>query len=252
MNHITAEPLLDPFMDSALDAETRWAVAAHLAACPTCQATLTHRAQVRRLVRQRASQVHAPPDLARRIRLALPVAEPAPRWVWPRPLVALSMGLVALAFVLVALVANRPVAPSPDLAAQLAAQHTLFAHDDDLLEVSGDGAVEWLQARVAFPVVAPDVPGYEFQGGRLAALEGQRAVQLIYEQEATKRYVTLLLFDPLGPLARLRRPNAPPLVEQRGQAAVLAWSGQNTRVALVSEMSVADLQRLAAQIFPPP
>ena len=68
MNHLTAWPLLDHFLDGTLEAETRWAVAAHLAECVTCQAYLAKQARMHTLVRDRLSRLTIPEGPAGRIR----------------------------------------------------------------------------------------------------------------------------------------------------------------------------------------
>ena len=179
-------------------------------------------------------------------------------------------GLAMLAMLVLAvgggwLAASWTGAPAADLGYELATQHALFAQDDQLLEVRGGAAAiqAWFGKRVPFPVTMPDVPGYKLEGGRLVAIGGQRAAQLVYEQEDTQRYVSLIHFRgtssihfqgstivPFG----LNEPGRF-ATGRHGDLAFVAWSaaaGGAVRSALVARLPVADLAALARQLRPPP
>lgn len=253
MKHPTAWPLLDRFLDGVLDSETRWAVAAHLAECPTCQAYLAEQARMRAFVRGRLSRVTAPEGLAGRIQTRLREGKPRQAMFhWPRlwqiPLVATSLALLLLLVLGWWLLFPSP--PSSDLMAELATPHLLFAQDDNLLEIAGTQMAiqSWFQDKVSFPVMIPDLPEYTLQGGRLVAVNRRRAVQLIYENERVKQYLSLLYFEsPLLQQSSLK-PASSFKVGQYGNITIVSWSDGQTSMALVANRSADHLLRLAEQM----
>jgi anti-sigma factor RsiW len=256
LNHDEAWPLLDPYLDGALDSEPRWAVAAHVAECPLCAADVAERARLRTAVRARLRDLPTPPGLTERIRANLAHAAPASPTAAtsrPRRLALLVPAVAALALVAAGVwwVARATVDrhdPALDLAGELAATHAVFAHDDTLLEITGDGAVisSWFADRVAFQVTAPDLPGYELQGARLVTVDGRPATQVVYEDEAARRYVSIITFEvPAGDLAGLERSETF-VSGTRGEVAVAIWSDGDLRHALVADTTQAEALRLAA------
>lgn len=254
MKHPTAWPLLDHFLDGALDNETRWAVAAHLAECMTCQAYLAEQARMRALVRHQLSRVTVPEGLTGRIHTTIQETKKPRQFLFPWPKLW-QMPLVAASLAVLLLLALGwwflfPPARTSDLLADLATSHNLFAQDDSLLEVSGtQAAIQfWFHDKVSFPVMIPNLPEYTLLGARLATVNGQRAAQLIYENERMKQYISLLYFEaPLIEQPSLK-PADPFKVLQYGDTAIVAWSGEQTSMALVANQPAADLLRLAEQI----
>ncbi len=253
MNHATAWTLLDRFLDCALDAETRWTVAAHLGECNDCQAYLAEQAQMRTLVRNRLAPVTAPRRLAGRIHTAIRDAGPAqaePRRFDPGRLSLLVAALAVLLVMVLPTWLATSSAPRLSLAAELATPHLLFAQDDTLLEVTGnpESIQAWFSSKVPFLVATPTLPGFELQGGRLISVAGRRAAQVIYERESAVQYVSLVYYDaPPGDAAGLK-PSGPFGVGQYARANVVTWVGSHSRVALVGELSAVDLLRLAGQV----
>jgi anti-sigma factor RsiW len=254
MNHLTAWPLLDHFLDGTLESESRWAVAAHMAECATCQAYLAEQAHMRAFVRNQLSRVAIPEGLANRIQTTIREAKTGQtlfRWsrLWRIPMVAASLaGLVLLA---VGWYFLPPPTPGPGLEAELAISHLLFAQDETLLEISGTQAEiqAWSQDKVSFLVMTPDLPHYTFLGGRIVAMNGQRAVQLVYENEPVSQYLSLLYFEaPLSKQRNLKPAGGPFRVGQYGETTVVTWPGEQALMALVANKPVAELLRLAEQI----
>jgi anti-sigma factor RsiW len=208
---------------------------------------------MRAFIRNRLSRVAVPKGLAGRIQATLREAEPRQalfRWprLWQISLVATSVAvllLVALGWWFLS-----PSTPGPDLLAELATAHLIFGQDDTLLEVSGTQAAmqTWFQDQVSFPVTIPDLPGYTRLGGRIVVVNGQRAIQLIYENEPVEQYVSLLYFEaPLIEQSSLKSAG-PFKVGQSGDTAIVAWSSEQIAAALVAEQPAAKLLQLAEQI----
>jgi anti-sigma factor RsiW len=280
MNHETASALLDRLLDCTLQADERDAVAIHLASCADCQAQLATVARLRTVVRVRLAAVAMPPlDLAGSVRASLEAREPAiahapaatpaaprsgpttersRRWAGlPRLNYGLAgaIGVAVLVFAMGGWMLRTalPATPGADIAGDYATQHLLFARDDQLLEVQGDATAvaRWFRDRLPFPVVAPTMPGYELQGGRLVAIDGQRAAQVVYENEATKRYVSLILAPSTTRAPQGLRSSGSYRVGRRGDVAVVTWPASGIRMALVAPLSESELVGLAKQLTSP-
>lgn len=82
MDHTRAEALLSPYLDSQVTGAARADIEAHLASCPTCQATLeAYQAIDRRVsrLRGRGPSIPVAPDVMRILRGGKPVAASRPR-----------------------------------------------------------------------------------------------------------------------------------------------------------------------------
>jgi anti-sigma factor RsiW len=255
MNHAAAWPLLDQYLDCALDAEQRWAMTMHVSHCPSCQHYLREQARLRMVVRDRLGSVAAPSGLADRIHAALAAAAPAspppsrrlaafarPQWLAVALLIVVALAIFGW------WVVRSASAPSP-LAEDLALQHSLFGEDDDAVEVAGAPAVisAWFTEKLPFAVPAPTLPGYVLQGGRLAAANGQRAAHLIYERDRGEEYVSLFYFEPSpdqGPTEGLQAIS----VGGPEDLHVLIWSRGVVEIALVSQLPESHLRELAATL----
>src|SRR5262245_5353587 len=160
MNHLATWPLLDHFLDGTLERESRWAVAAHLAECATCQAYLAEQARMRTFVHNRLNRMTVPEGLAGRIGATIRETQPRQtlfRWprLWPLSLAAAT--LAALLLLVLGWWFLSPPTPGPNLGAELALAHHLFAQDETLLEVTGTQAEiqGWFQDKVPFLVMTP-------------------------------------------------------------------------------------------------
>ena len=78
MSHRDAWARLDAFLDGALAAEERWAVAAHLDECAICRAHVATQARLRGVVRERLVAPEPAPGFETRIAAALAAEAAAP------------------------------------------------------------------------------------------------------------------------------------------------------------------------------
>jgi anti-sigma factor RsiW len=206
LNHDDAWSLLDSYLDDVLDEQQRWAVATHLGECDRCNSYLANGVRVRAMIRTRLQDVPLPPNLTNRIREQIvgPNAESVHATsAFPRRHSVLMLAAASIALMVVVVwVALRVMDTGPEaapsvLARELAATHAIFAHDDSLLDVSGDQSaiVSWFADRVSFQIATPTIPGYELKGARLVTVDGRPAAQVVYEDEPTRRYVSLLTFE---------------------------------------------------------
>jgi anti-sigma factor RsiW len=249
MEHIAAWPLLDQYLDCALDAEARLAVTEHLTACPACRTYLRSETRRRRTVRDRLNAITVPPDLAARIQRALraepqPAVGPQRRFGLSRSLtVAVLAGIGVLLVLFAGLQVLRPSRPDPQVLPELATQHTLFGRDEDALAVTGSSAIvaAWLQERVPFSVHAPELPGYQLKGGRLAVANSQRAAQLLYRRDGADDYVSCFIFAPPAG----DRPSSGFTRGQSGGVSVVMWPKGSAEVAVVADLPPDELLEVA-------
>lgn len=249
MNHRDAWELLDAYLDGALPAAERWGIAAHLEACADCRRYLAEQARIRGAVREELMAVETPPGLADRLRaqLAAEAAAPTrPRLVWDGSTalrVAATLGPALAAVWLFMLVSTGAGLPQSTLASELVGTHALFAHDETLLDVTGDAQhVEaWFHEKAGLTVSVPELDGFEFVGGRLITLDGKPVAQLVYEKQPGDIYLSLLRFrDGEQPPARM--------AGQTGQISTVLWPVDGEQAALVGALPEAELDRLAGTL----
>jgi anti-sigma factor RsiW len=258
VNHDQAWQLLDLYLDEELDAEQRWAVAEHTAECARCGDYVGEQNRVRRAVRSQLSEVSMPPELVERIRANIERADqmhrrqevrrPIPRALL-FPAIAM-MALVVVAVWWIARATDDQPGPKLDLVGELAVTHATFAHDDTLLEVTGEPGMiaVWFTGRVPFPVTVPEVPGYELEGARLVIIGGRAAAQIVYEDEEARQYVSPISFEaPTRALAGLTGSGSFASGMKDG-IAVVVWSEGDLRHALAVESSSTEALGLAKTV----
>jgi anti-sigma factor RsiW len=253
MTHHDVWAQLDEFLDGALAADARWTVAAHLDECAACRKHVATQARLRGLVRERLTAVDPPPGLSGRLSSALAAEAVAPRADALRPRSPFPIRLVALlgptlaALWLVVALAVPAARASADLTRELVTTHTLFAHDESLLDVAGDAATvtTWFRDTAGLQVSAPELANYTLVGGRLITLTGRPVAQLVYEGKPDEAYLSLLQFTAKGtdpnPMG-LRNGFA---LSREGPMSVVTWIAGEDRVALIAAVPVDELRRLA-------
>jgi anti-sigma factor RsiW len=256
MTHGDAWVLLDEFLDGALAADARWAVAAHLEECAVCRTQVATQARLRGMVRERLAAVEPPPGLRGRLSsaLAAEVVAPradalGPRSTFPIRLVAFLGPALAALWLVVAL-AVPAARSSADLTRELVATHSLFAHDESLLDIAGDPATvtTWFRDTMGLQVSAPELDNYTLVGGRLITLKGRPVAQLVYERKPEEVYLSLMQFtdngtdpNPLGLHNGLA-------LSQEGPMSLVTWSAGEERVVLIAAVPVDELRRLAEDL----
>jgi len=210
-------------------------------------------ARLRGLVRERLTAVEPPPGLRGRLSSALAAEAVAPGADAPRPWSPFPIRWVALlgpalaALWLVIAVAVPAARASADLTRELVTTHTLFAHDESLLDIAGDAATvtTWFRDTAGLQVSAPELENYTLVGGRLITLKGRSVAQLVYEGKSDGAYLSLLQFTDNGPVLNplgLRNGFA---LSQEGPMSLVTWTAGEDRVALIAAVPVDELRRLA-------
>jgi anti-sigma factor RsiW len=260
MTHHDVWERLDEFLDGALPADARWAVAAHLDECTVCRTQVATQARLRSLVRERLTAIEPAPGLTTRLTSALateavPLTADASRPWSPMPLrwVALVGPLLAALLLVIAFAVPAAKADA-DLTRELVATHALFAHDESLLDVAGDAAAvtTWFRATAGFQITAPQLDGYTLVGGRLIALDGRPVAQLVYEGRPDDDYLSLLRFPHDGLFAGLiplqLHVNDGVALHQVGSMSLATWVSGGERVALIGSAPLTELRRLAGDL----
>jgi anti-sigma factor RsiW len=157
------------------------------------------------------------------------------------------LGPALAALWLVIAVAVPAARASADLRRELVTTHTLFAHDESLLDIAGDAATvtTWFRDTAGLQVSAPELENYTLVGGRLITLKGRPVAQLVYEGKPDGAYLSLLQFTDNGPVLNplgLRNGFA---LSQEGPMSLVTWTAGEDRVALIAAVPVDELRRLA-------
>jgi anti-sigma factor RsiW len=258
MIHHDAWKLLDQFLDGALAADARWAVAAHLEECAVCRTQVAAQARLRGLVRERLTAVEPPQGLTTRLAAALATAAMSPTADTLPPRSPLPLRWVALvgpalaALWLVIAFAIPAARADADLTRELIATHALFAHDESLLDVAGDAATvtAWFRETTGVQISAPQLAGYTLVGGRLIAWDGRPVAQLVYEGRPDDTYLSLLRFQRDGLYAGLipLPVNDEVALNQAGAMSLATWVSGEERVALIGTVPSDELRRLAGDL----
>src|SRR5829696_4651640 len=255
MTHQDVWAQLDQFLDGVLAANARWPVVAHLDECAVCRKHLASQARLRGIVRDHLIALEPPPDLSARLSSVVAAEAMAPK-VAHRPWTPVSTRLVVLlgpalaALWLLVALAVPESRSGADLTNELIATHTLFAHDESLLDVKGDAptVTAWFRDAVGLPVSAPELDHYTLVGGRLIALDGRPVAQLVYEGNPDGAYLSLLRFKHTGT-------NLGPIelsdgfaLGQDGTTSSVIWGAGENRVAMIGVQPAAELRRLAGEL----
>ena len=256
MTHHDVWGQLDEFLDGALAADARWIVAAHLDECAVCRKHVATQARLRGFVREHLTALEPPPDLSARLSSVIAAEALVSEAVASRPRLPVPIRLVALlgpalaALWLVVALAVPAARSNADLTRELVAAHTLFAHDESLLDIAGDPATvtTWFRDAAGLQVSAPEFDHYTLVGGRLITLQGSPVAQLVYERKPDEVYLSLLQFthngtdpNPLG----LRNGFA---LSQEGAMSLVTWSAGEDRVTLIAAVPGDELRRLAEDL----
>ena len=190
-------PLISPYLDHELDPARSAEVESHLHACDGCASVLKELEALRAAISGASLPFASPPDLERRVRLALRREAGAGsfswlrRWRWPVITPPMGFAAAALAAVLLLLTWGNSSRWSPDLGSgplltELVAGHVRSLMVDHLVDVASSDqhtVKPWFNGKVDFapPVADFTADGFPLLGGRLDYIAGRPAAALVYQ-----------------------------------------------------------------------
>lgn len=256
MNHHEAWGQLEGLLDGSLPARERWGVVAHLAECQPCRDELAAQARFRGVVRDQVAAVEPPPGLTNRLRTSLAAEtalNPQRRFSWQPVMARAAVLLVPLLLGIVLLMQVLLPARTMEAATQgdLGSAHALFARDDSLFDVTGNGAAvqRWFHEEAGLQVNTPAIPGFTVVGGRLITVAGKAVGQVIYEDASKEMYLSYVrvpthgvpgLIDPFG-----RELNA----STSGTITTVSWPDGADQVAMIAAMPPEKLTALCESLL---
>jgi anti-sigma factor RsiW len=259
MNHDEVWSKLEAYLDGALPAEERWAVAAHIGDCPECRRQLAHLARMREIVRGHLTAVETPPGLEDRLRASLaavPDSNVRHQVVpWTPPVALRLVAVVALVMAGVWLLTRAlapQAAPPASLRSEMTLAHALFAQDLSKLDVVGGPAVvaSWFHDEAGFNVTIPEFPGFSLSGARLIVLDGQAVAQLVYQRDTDRAYLSMVRFRDRGVDLSGTETVDGYTVSQQGETSLITWLRGDDRIVLVGELTGAEIRHLADDLAP--
>lgn len=255
MNHHEAWNHLEGLLDGSLTARQRWSVGEHLSDCQPCRDELASQARFRGEVRDQVAAVEPPPGLTNRLRAtlaaeappALPAPQPRASWrpTLARAAVLLAPLLLSMVLLLQVLLPARTMFAATQ--GDLGSAHALFARDDSLFDVAGDGAAvqSWFREHVGLQVVAPAIPGYGVAGGRLITVGGKPVAQVVYEDPSGDEYLSYLRVPTQGVPGLLDPFGRGMSVSTSGTITTVSWPEGAEQVAIVADLPQDALRKLA-------
>ena len=242
--------LLDAHVDGELDAVRDLELAAHLRTCADC-ARLAENARARRVaLRDSLPRFTASPQLAAKIRAALPPAAPPATATPARPSPAKIIfpvwqlaGLAAsLAFAVFAGFAwGNARAHANLLIDDAIADHVRSLQADHLTDVASTDqhtVKPWFAGKLDFspPVVDLAAAGFPLTGGRLEHFDGRPAAALVFHR---RQHAINLLIWPAGAASL-----SPRAAERNGYNTIV-WSRGGLNFVAVSEIPATELAQFA-------
>jgi len=247
-----AAELIGAYLDQELDADTRRDVAAHLGGCPQCAALADDQ---RRIGRQLSAlgRTPAPEHLVADVRRRLADAsaeQPLPRllarvrglrWLRQAAAVLFLCGLTAAA---TAVLMSR-LAALATLEREVAAAHVRSLLQDSPMQIASSEVhtvKPWFAGRLDFAPVVKDLAaeGYPLAGARLDYIGERRVAALVYRR---RLHVVNVFLWPSADVAD----SAPREIAHRGYNMV-AWSKGGVAYWAVSDLNMAELRQLQAQL----
>ena len=250
-------PLLREATRGALDQRTRERVYTHLAACQACQGVADEERALDRLLEKRLPQHPASLALKRRLQARLPPAVAPVRRTLSRWLAPVAGGLAVCAALVIGVGRQHPSVDSPvgqSLVAEAIADHLRVVYRDRPIDIENGGPHQvkpWFTGRLDFalPAVFSGDDEFTLQGASVGYYLDRKAAVLVYKRGP--HMASLLVFRGDGltfPTANQNLGGTPVALRQERGFRVAVWREDQLGFALVSDLNVDELVRLASRI----
>ena len=191
MNCKESQRLLHAYLDAELDMAHSLAFEAHLQTCSHCMQTYKNYQRLHMALQGDALTYPAPSSLRKRVQLALPALNYAPRdtsrhlWPWLSTAAILLLLLSAFAFWALSQAHTSPPDESR-LAQAVIASHErslLENHLVDLASSDPNTLKAWFESKLGYspPVIDLTIQGFSLIGGRLDFLNNQAVAAIVYK-----------------------------------------------------------------------
>lgn len=247
---------LSPYLDGEIPADERARIDAHLRDCPTCRQALGDLRVIAGSIR-RATRHSAPPGLAARIIAALPPPARDPQrparasWFFSRPWQALAatvlLTAVAASGLTLSLTGQDGRGRLDDEVVAAHVRSLMANHLTDVASSEQHTVRPWFSGRVDVAPPARDFAseGFPLVGGRLDYLDRRAAAALVYRHGAHIINVFIRADDDAAATT------APTLHPHQGYV-IANWSGGGLAYTAVSDVSPAEIEKLARLLAAPP
>lgn len=253
-----ARAWLSPYLDGEIPAAERARIEAHLRDCPACRQTLADLSAIAGNIRH-ASRYSAPAGLAARINAALPppARDPRPQperrvsWFSLRPWQALAASVlltaVASSGITLSLTGQDVRGRLDDEVVAAHVRSLMANHLTDVASSEQHTVRPWFSGRVDVAPPARDFAseGFPLVGGRLDYLDRRAAAALVYRHGAHIINVFIRADDDAAAAT------APTLHPHQGYV-IANWSGGGLAYTAVSDVSAAEMEKLARLLAAPP
>jgi len=253
MNCQKIKEFLYLFTDGELDNQTSLLVKEHLAICPLCSLELEQEKNWSSLIKRSIPEEKAPYELKEAIlsRMEKLQENRINQFVSPilrRPAL-IGIATTVLMFILFSLL-NRPF----PVFNETVKEHIQFLQGNLSMDIVSNKPLEvsrWLQAKLDFKVMAPDLSssqGINLSGARICSLKDKRTAYLMYGENG--HCLSVFMFDAKG----LKFPKAKKvsinnkifyLSKEKGYNSAL-WIDEGIACVFVSDLGEAELLHLAS------
>lgn len=242
MTCYTVRVLLEPLLDSELDAGNKADVESHLQGCVACAEVHHKLSELRTTIRAGAPYYNAPEHLRGRVRAALretPTRRLVVPWRWVAASAAAGFALASL----VLTVTIRPPAPQRDLVArEIVSSHVRSLMPGHLMDVpsSDQHTVKpWFAGKLDFSPRVKDLKaqGFELKGARLDYIDNRPVAAIVFQRR--QHLINLFVWpETLKPLSAMAS------FAQNGFNIVRWWSG-GLEYWAISDLNAEELIQFA-------
>jgi anti-sigma factor RsiW len=168
---------------------------------------------------------------------------------WPLAVIAASLVLVLMGGIAGWFAAERAGSlEARSLAGEALAAHKVYTaevrHPVEVFANESEHLATWLSKRLGHALKLPDLTaeGYTLLGGRLLAVEGRPAAQLMYEDQSKRRITLFLVSNPGNTETAIR-------IEESGPLSACYWLDGAFGFAVAGELDRERLMALAHAVY---